>query len=497
MDIWIRSLSWALIYALGQGFVVYAALQLVLKLVPASSNTRYHLSLTSLALLFVWFIATLWQQLQAFSLTPEQPLIGHAANTVYLFPLYSHGDHNSYSLLRSSFEFIAPWLSAFYIIGLTLMLTRLSGGIWQLHTLKNSGLSKPATTFDELLASLKNRLNFNGPVQLFISAKAKVPMVIGFVKPAILVPAAALAQLTTEQLETILLHELAHIKRNDYLINILQTVVETVLFFNPFVWMISSTVRREREHCCDDMVLEHSYEPIEYATALAALASPGNLSAFTIAANGQKNYLFHRIKRIMEMKKNPFSYSRMAAAILIVAIITCSVAWLAPSFARPGKERPDKITTSRSAATDNIASAVNGDNEKKMMGTPGTMAIDDKKQAPGKTAKAVPVADESAAANIGDEQQLVQLLLNDKVVDEITGFVVEKKQDKLFIDGKQQSDELANKYLSSIKKQELRVQVFSLAERLKMHPDGGLIKNLMPVSFSSGCVDYQPKKPGC
>lgn len=113
------------------------------------------------------------------------------------------------------------------------------------------------------------------------------------------------------------MHELAHIKRNDYLINILQTIVETILFFNPFVWLISAIIRREREHCCDDLVLLHTREPLNYATALAALASyPGNASGLLVAASGQSYPLFHRIKRILEMKKNPFSYSRMVAAIL-------------------------------------------------------------------------------------------------------------------------------------------------------------------------------------
>ena len=336
------------------------------------------------------------------------------------------------------------------------MVIRLSTGMLQLFSLRKNGILQPKPEITNLLISLKSRLHYDGPVQLLISMKAQVPMVVGFLKPFILVPAAAMTQLSTEQLETILLHELAHIKRHDYLINILQIVVETVLFFNPFAWLISAIIRREREHCCDDLVLDHTREPLSYATALAALADqPGTGSVFTVAATGQSNHLFNRIKRIMEMKKNPFSYSRMVAAILIITTVTCSIAWLTPAFARAKKGTPEKAA------------------------------------APPK-----PVHNALPAIN-QDEVILANRLMADKLIDQVKGFVVEKNGNKLYIDGKPQADEIATKYLAGIKKEVMRVQVFPLLERLKMHPGAGFLQILVPVNLSSGCVDYNAPMPGC
>ena len=460
MAIWIQSLSWTLIYGLGQGLLVYTLLWLILRMLPAiSANAKYHLSLSALTILLAWFAGTWWQQFHFFTLANEQTLISGTQNTVILqLPLRNISSIDKYASYRAmmlSIHAFAPWLSAFYVAGLLLMLMRLSAGMQQLFSLRKNGTLKPDPAIDDLLTSLKNRIHFEGGVQLLISAKAQVPMVIGFLKPIILMPAATMAQLSTEQLETILLHELAHIKRYDYLINILQTVVETILFFNPFVWMISSITRREREHCCDDLVLANTREPLYYATALAALANhPEATPTIAVAASGQSNYLFNRIKRIMEMKKTTFSYSRMVAAILIITVITCSIAVLTPSLASAKKDNKAKKTEALKSSSPAVAQS--------------------------------------------EDEQLVNRLIDDRMIDQVKGFVVEKNQNKLYIDGQQQPEAIANKYLSSIKQEYIRVQVFPFLDRLKMHPDAGFLQVLLPASLSSPCVDKQTtKKPGC
>jgi len=254
---------------------------------------------------------------------------------------------------------------------------------------------------------------------------------------------------------SILLHELAHIKRYDYLVNILQTVVETILFFNPFVWMISAIIRREREHCCDDLVLDHTREPLYYATALAALAThQGSVSTFAVAASGQSNHLFHRIKRIMEMKKNPFSYSRMVAAILIITVITGSVVWLTPSFAEYKKDKPVEATAAPSKPAD----------------------------------EDVLTAEEDAAAN-----QLIARLTDDHLIDANKGFTVLKTPNKLFINREPLTDEVASKYLHLIKRETVILEVYPLKEWLLQHP------NAMrpPFIYPSSVRSFRPAKPGC
>ena len=486
MAILIQSLSWTLIYALGQGFVVFMSLWLVLKLMPSvSANVKYHMSLSALTILLGWFAATWWQQYHSLVVINEQMLVLHGKGTMtVLQQLHAIETMSGYSKYQQALQYvkaILPWLPVFYAGGLVFMLVRLSVGMVQLFSLRTTGLTKVDAQADELMLSLKNKIHFEGAVRLFISAKAQVPMVVGFIKPMILMPAAAMAQLTTEQLETILLHELAHIKRYDYLVNILQTVVETLLFFNPFIWMISAIIRREREHCCDDLVLDHTREPLSYATALAALLEqPGAVSAFVVAASGEPNHLFNRIKRIVEMKKNPFSYSRMVAAILIIVSITCSIVWITPSFAT-AKSVKAKSKVAKAAA-------------------PAKAAEPAKPATPAKPASAAAV--EAPAApdpDMSETAMLVQRLSQAGLISEVKGFVLVKKEGKLYIDEQLLADNIAEKYLNGIKQETIRVQVYSFTERQKMHPDANLLQLILPVSFKAGCVDNSSakKKPGC
>lgn len=436
MAIWIQSLSWALVYAVGQGMVVFALLWFVLKLLPATAaNVKYHMCLLGLTLLLVWFGITWWQQYHA--LQQEWALL-------QALPV---GTQNGGNTLYALMQLAAPWLCIGYLAGLFGMLLRFSGGMWQLFSLRSNGISQAGDTIITLLDTLKHKLDIDKRVQLFISAKAQVPMVIGYLKPMILVPAAAIAQLTPAQLESILLHELAHIKRNDYFINILQTIAETILFFNPFVWMISRIIRREREYSCDDMVLQHIGEPHTYATALATLAIYPATVPLAMAASGTSHPLFNRIKRIMEMKKNPFSYSKMVATIFMLAIIAGAAIWFTPSFAGSKEKTAAAPASPRSVAT--------------------------------------------------EEQQLVSMLSADHLVDEIKGFVVQRNNDDLFIDGKRQPQAIANKYLSGLQKEQIRIVVLPFKQRLQNHPGSSIMQLIMPMTFSSPCVDTNTSKPGC
>ena len=144
-----------------------------------------------------------------------------------------------------------PLLMLIYSLGLAFMLCRLLINIVQLRGLRKQGTIIPEMQLTDLVTLLQQQFGITRPVQLFLSTRINVPMMLGTLKPIILLPVATINHLTTEQVEAILLHELAHIKRHDYLLNIFQTVAETVLFFNPFVWLLSGIIRREREHCCD------------------------------------------------------------------------------------------------------------------------------------------------------------------------------------------------------------------------------------------------------
>ncbi len=497
MAIWIQSLSWALIYSLAQGIAVYASLWLVLKIIPATSaNVRYHLSLSGLTVLLVWFVATWSQQYHSLSLADEQVPAINA--TVLWLPLQHVSIADSFSnwnTLLSSLQVFFPWMSAFYIVGFGLMLARLSAGMLQLFSLRNRGVIEPEAALEVQLLQLKKRIHLDVPVKLLVSIKAQVPMVIGFFKPVILLPVAAVTQLDPVQLETILLHELAHIKRHDYLVNILQTIVETILFFNPFVWMISTITRREREHCCDDLVVDNTSEPISYATALAALASRrASVPLMVVAATGQSTHLFNRIQRIMEMKKNTFSYSRMVATIIIIGTITASIAWVKPTFPKAKKSKPVATATTEKTTTTQTP-AETKDEPVTAMPEKDAVPYKDRDKHPTVTFNPNPANVQVTSLTVSEETVLVGRLLEDKLVDQVKGFVVEKRQDGLYINGLLHND--AGKYLNGLKKETMRVQVFSMEQRMRMHPDASFIQILLPATFSSGCIDTRPKKEGC
>jgi beta-lactamase regulating signal transducer with metallopeptidase domain len=202
--------------------------------------------------------------------------------------------------------------------------------------MRTKGITAADAYWTEWIQQWQEKLDIGRKVQLFFSEKVNVPMTMGALKPVILLPIASLNNLTQDQLEAILLHELAHIKRHDYLFNIIQTVVETILFFNPFTWLISRIIRKEREHCCDDVVIANMNTPLPYARALAELEVQ-RFNKMALAATGNKNQLLNRIKRIMEMKKRPVNYTQFGVAAILILALIVSIAWFSPVMAQTKK----------------------------------------------------------------------------------------------------------------------------------------------------------------
>jgi len=170
---------------------------------------------------------------------------------------------------------------------------RLAGG-WVVAARMRSMLVRRAPPeWQETLRQLGAQIGLSRPVRLLVSALVQVPTVVGWLRPVVLVPVGALGGLPAEHLEALLLHELAHIRRHDYLINILQNVAESLLFYHPAVWWVSGHIRAEREQCCDDVAVSISGDALTYARALTQLEScrPAHTGALAgmssaIAANG-------------------------------------------------------------------------------------------------------------------------------------------------------------------------------------------------------------------
>jgi TonB family protein len=197
----------------------------------------------------------------------------------------------------------ARWQAAVLIwsAGVVLLSLHLLRGWLLVKRIRRSG-AEPAADWMPQMQRLASRLGIRRRLRLLESAWIEVPSVIGWIRPVILVPASALAGLPPAQFEAILAHELAHVRRHDYLVNILQSVIEVLLFYHPAVWWTSRRVRLEREHCCDDVAAEVCGDRVAYAAALTSLEERrGATPAFAIGAHDGD--LLARVRRLVGVRE--------------------------------------------------------------------------------------------------------------------------------------------------------------------------------------------------
>ena len=236
---------------------------------------------------------------------------------------------------------IAPWMNAGVILWLAgivgLSLRALGGWSVAQTLLRRDTLALPAELLQRCFG-LKRRLAVAGPVRFLLSRRIDMPMVIGCLRPVILIPVSALAGLAPQQLDALILHELAHIRRLDTVTNILLVAVETVLFYHPAVWWVGRRVRIEREHCCDDVAVSTCGDAATYVEALASLESGKGAGGLALAANGGR--LKTRVARLLDGPPASPSFSLSAVTgLALLGLVTASVAMAAP--ASRGKDATD------------------------------------------------------------------------------------------------------------------------------------------------------------
>ncbi|MBI9062705.1 MAG: M56 family metallopeptidase, partial [Marinilabiliaceae bacterium] len=214
-----------------------------------------------------------------------------------------------------------------WLLGILFFLLRMAGGMVYLHRLTKQQVLPLETIWQDKLEALKERLSISKPIKACQSYVAKVPMIAGHLKPVILVPISLFTALTPQEIEAIIAHELAHIKRHDYLFNILQSIIETLFFFHPAVWIVSRIIRDEREHSCDDLAIAITGDKLNYIKALASaqqltLQTHYNAVAFTQNKGG----LLTRVKRLKTLNtmKNKVTERFFAAALIFISLILVS-----------------------------------------------------------------------------------------------------------------------------------------------------------------------------
>jgi bla regulator protein blaR1 len=224
------------------------------------------------------------------------------------------------AILSQQLQHFANYIIAGWALGTLIFLLRLTGSWVYVYRLCSKALVVHSP-LQAKLHSLKAKLKINWDVTLLESPSISIPVVIGIIKPVIVIPIGLASGLSNEQIETIFIHELVHIKRHDYIINLLQTIIEAVFFFNPFMWILSDSMRTEREHICDDAVVSNGGDTKAYVYALAALEEARvENHGLALSILGNKNELLKRIQRLME--KSAKNYSTREKIVPVVLLIT-------------------------------------------------------------------------------------------------------------------------------------------------------------------------------
>lgn len=328
---WATAFGWTLLHSLWQSLVILIFLSIALRCIPSNrSQLRYGLSSFALALFTLGSCYTFFHILNQTPAPVTQPLIINAAVQTERTLLQDSSAFNDIlSQLAASIESGIPVVVTGWIIGFFIFSLRLVRGIIFTRQLISS--SSPLNNeWSDYANTISKRLGISRLVTLAESGSILTPIVIGYFKPVILIPVGMLTGLTTEQLETVFLHELAHIKRRDYLVNLIQSAIETVFFFNPFTWGLSNIIRREREFCCDDLVLQQHGGAGAYAYALLQLAEVRlSKQNFAMSLAENKNQLLNRIRRIMEKSvRSRSEKGRVVIPALLVAAGLFCVSWL-------------------------------------------------------------------------------------------------------------------------------------------------------------------------
>jgi uncharacterized protein (TIGR03435 family) len=361
---WVERLGWTLVHFLWQGAVIAAVYAIVRRWVgqARSPQVRYVLACAALAAMVIAPIVTF-----SFSGATDSSSANALAATASVTSALSNA--TPYPLAsppvfaaRIWRDDVMPWLVVTWLAGALVFWGRLMGG-WVVAARVRSMLVRPAPVeWQHTVDGLRQRVLISRPVRLLVSALVQVPTIVGWLRPVVLMPLGALTGLPSELVEALLAHELAHIRRHDYLANILQGVAEALLFYHPAVWWISRHIRNERELCCDDDAVAISGDALTYVRALAELEScrPAGLT-LALAANGGS--LQERIARLLGIAcPVPNSLSGPLVSLVVLIGAACAMPGQPPApraFDVAAVRRDNSASTSSDTAWSDKAGTLN------------------------------------------------------------------------------------------------------------------------------------------
>lgn len=313
----LQSIGWAIANSFWQTallWLLYLAITGIDKKI--STLIKYHLSLAFLVLSFTWFVVTIVNNYKML-------LNASASVTKNVFCQFPQLDK------------ILPSLGVIYFGLLIFYIIQFVRHYLKVRFIRSQGFHKPPPDIRLFALNTALHLGIKKKVSVWLSEHIEVPSVTGLIKPIILLPLSILNNLSGDQVNAILLHELAHIKRNDYLLNFIQSFLELILFFNPFALFISNAAKKERENCCDDWVLTYQFNRLEYAKALLILEEQRQQHLpLILAATNNKKLLLQRIKRLVNNQAPETSTSFLQKSKLFGfgILLLSGIYLLVPSF---------------------------------------------------------------------------------------------------------------------------------------------------------------------
>ncbi|WP_170110219.1 ankyrin repeat domain-containing protein [Flavilitoribacter nigricans] len=343
-----QAMGWTLLHSIWQIALVGFALRLILWFVPHKfSNVRYTLLLAGLLVPLVWAAYTFSGQ-RSTARTQEMAHPDHVAQE-YAMPagsaplartdltdpgstptevavpfsswLQTQTDHLG-SILRPYLH----WVALIWYAGVLILSAFMGLGFYQMRQLRTRNVSAPNALWDQRFVELARKMGIRQPVEFLLSGSISEPLTFHFFRPVVLAPVSLFTGLSREQVETLLLHELAHIRRYDFLVNIFQSVIEVLFFYHPTVWWISGKLREVREHCCDDLVLKVQDQPMLYAEALTHLQlfHHPRKTKLVMYVNGKKGNFSKRILRLFGQYDQQRSGS-LKGSLVGVLLLLCLV----------------------------------------------------------------------------------------------------------------------------------------------------------------------------
>ncbi len=347
----LSALGFTLIHVCWQAAVIAGLYKLIdISLPRLRSPGRYVLGLAALLLILVCAIGTFIYEDIRLAGAPALAALGTVT-----------AEGTAQQVRNMTLEGLLPWLDGAWLLGVAALSVRMAGGLWFIQRLSAAAEAVPdavARRFDVLMqrAGLSN-------VRIRLHRHIDGPFVIGALRSVVYLPMSALTSLSPDQLDAVLAHELEHVRRADYLWNLVQSLIETLFFFHPAVWWLGAQLREQRELCCDDAAVSLCRDPLTYATALLSLEEQRREPRLAMALNGHGagRTLVSRVARVLGDGQKT-SKGRPTAAYALPIILLVVAAFAAPGARVAAQDKPqDTKMAVAEAASDETAAGLMDD----------------------------------------------------------------------------------------------------------------------------------------